>query len=128
MVNLQRFDAPHLAGDILNALRPMYFSNDVAPEVLDQATQHITLESPRAIFDLTLRLHGARPVTPVRPLVLGAQADRISTPGDVRATAALYGVTPIILPGLAHMFMLERKWESVAQALLDWLERDVVRR
>jgi len=34
LVNMQRLDAPHLAGDALAALRPMYFSDDVAPEIL----------------------------------------------------------------------------------------------
>jgi alpha-beta hydrolase superfamily lysophospholipase len=56
--------------------------------------------------------------------VLGASDDRISTPADVKATASLYGVTAVILPGLAHMLMLERDWESVARPLLAWLEGD----
>jgi hypothetical protein len=31
------------------------------------------------------------------------------------------------VPGLAHMMMLERGWETVAQALLQWLEQNVIR-
>jgi hypothetical protein len=31
------------------------------------------------------------------------------------------------VPGLAHMMMLERAWESVARPLLEWLERDALR-
>src|SRR5437899_3558130 len=46
LVNMQRFDAPHLAGDMLAALRPMYFSDDVAPAILVQAVARLTIESP----------------------------------------------------------------------------------
>jgi pimeloyl-ACP methyl ester carboxylesterase len=110
LVNMQRFDAPHLAGDMLAALRPMYFSNDVESEVLLEAAMH-----------LTLRLHDGRPVAATSVFVLGASEDRISTPRDVRATATMYGVNATIIPGLAHMMMLEREWKSAGQPLLDWL-------
>ena len=127
LVNLHRLDAPHLASDVLAALRPMYFSDDVAPEVLVESVAHLTVESPRAILDLTLPQHRVRPPAGPRPLVLGAAGDRIANPGDVRATASFYETTATIVPGLAHMMMLERGWESVAQTLLDWLEKDVRR-
>src|SRR5437899_2097059 len=78
LVNRQRFDAPHLAGDMLAALRPMYFSNDVAPEVLAEAVTHLTTESARALLDLTLRMHDGKPVVATSTLVLGASADRIA--------------------------------------------------
>jgi pimeloyl-ACP methyl ester carboxylesterase len=126
LVNLHRLDAPHLSGDVLAALRPMYFSDDVAPEVLAQAVMHLTVESPRAILDLTLPQHRVPPAA-VRPFVLGVAGDRIATPADVRATALFYDTTATIVPGLAHMMMLEREWEAVAQPLLAWLEKDVVR-
>ncbi len=121
LVNMQRFDAPHLAGDMLAALRPMYFSNDVESEVLLEAAMHLTIESARALMDLTLRLHDGRPVAATSVFVLGASEDRISTPRDVRATATMYGVKATIIPGLAHMMMLEREWKSAGQPLLDWL-------
>ena len=110
---------------MLAALRPMYFSDDVAPAILVQAVARLTIESPRALLDLTLRLHDGKPVAPLPLLVLGASGDRISTPRDVKATASLYGVAPLIIPGLAHMMMLERDWQTAAQPLLDWLEKEV---
>jgi len=122
LVNMQRLDAPHLSGDMLAALRPMYFSDDVAPEILLKAITHLTVESPRALLDLTLRLHDGKPVAAEPLLVLGAGADRISTPGDVKATASLYRTEALIVPGLAHMMMLERGWQAVAEPLLEWLE------
>ena len=125
LVNLHRLDAPHLTGDVLAALRPMYFSDDVDPAVLVESVAHLTVESPRAILDLTMPWHKERPPTPVRPFVLGVTGDRIATPSDVKATASFYDTTATIVPGLAHMMMLERGWESVAQPLLAWLEATV---
>jgi len=127
LVNMQRLDAPHLAGDVLAALWPMYFSADVAPEILAQAVTHLCVESPRAILDLALPLVRGRGQASTQPWVLGAAGDRIATPDDVKATALFYDTTATIVPGLAHMMMLERGWESVAQPLLEWLERDVRR-
>jgi pimeloyl-ACP methyl ester carboxylesterase len=40
--------------------------------------------------------------------VLGADGDRICPPDEVRATARHHGVDAAILPGLAHMLMLEQ--------------------
>jgi len=127
LVNMQRLDAPHLAGDVLAALRPMYFSDDVAPEILARAVTHISAESPRAILDLTLPLVRSRTRPLPRIFVLGAAGDRIATPEDVKATALFYDATATVVPGLAHMMMLERGWETVAQPLLEWLERDALR-
>ena len=53
--------------------------------------------------------------------MLGAEGDRISTPDDVRATAEHHGVGATLVPGLAHMLMLERQWEKPAKELLRWL-------
>ena len=127
LVNLQRLDAPHLAGDVLAALRPLYFSDQVAPEVMAEAMFHIGAESPRAILDLTLRWHDRRPAAEITPFVLGAEGDRIATPADARATAELYQPGATIGPGLAHMMMLERGWRTVAEPLLAWLEEDMPR-
>lgn len=124
LVNLHRLDAPHLSGDVLAALRPMYFSDDVDPAILVEAVSHLTVESPRAILDLTLPWHRVRPSASVRPFVLGATGDRIATPADVKATASFYDTTATMVPGLAHMLMLERGWEAAAKPLLEWLERE----
>ena len=50
-----------------------------------------------------------------------AQADLICTPEDVRATARHHNVEATILPGLAHLLMLEPGWEQVAKALEAWV-------
>ena len=123
LMHMTQLDPGRLNSEVLRALEPYYFSRDVEPQILAQAVRHITEESPRALFDLSLRLHWQLPErkdTPV--LVLGAQGDRICTPDDVRATARHHNVQPVLVDGLAHMLMLERQWERPARAVADWLE------
>ncbi len=122
LFQLAQFDPARLTGRVLDALRPFYFSDDVAPEILAEATAHLCVESPRVLLDLSLRLHWQLPERRSAPLfVLGAEGDRIATADDVRATARHHGVDATVVPGLAHMLMLERKWETPASALLRWL-------
>jgi pimeloyl-ACP methyl ester carboxylesterase len=115
-------DPSRLSADVLNALRPFYFSGDVPPKMLAEAARHLNPESPRALFDLSLRLHWALPPDDHRPMfVLGAAADVICSPDDVRATARHHNVEATILPGLAHLLMLEPGWETAARALEGWI-------
>ena len=123
LMQMNALDPTRLSAQLLEALQPYYFSDDVAPQILAEAPNHLNAESPRALFDLSLRLHWALPTTNGRPVfVMGAAGDRISVPDDVRATARHHGVTPVIVPGLAHMLMLERKWKVAAEALEGWLQ------
>jgi len=122
LLHMGSLDPSRLSGAVLEALRPFYFGDDVEPRVLAEAARHIVGESPRALFDLSLRLHWALPRDTPPPLcVLGAEGDRICLPDDVRATARHHGVEAVLVPGLAHMLMLEPGYESAALALLRWL-------
>ena len=123
LMQMGGLDPARLSSEVLTTLRPFYFSPDVSPGILAEAVRHLNVESPRALMDLSLRLHWALPVANNRPLfVLGAEGDRICTPDDVRATATHHGVPATIVPGLAHMMMLERKWKTSAEALEAWLQ------
>jgi pimeloyl-ACP methyl ester carboxylesterase len=123
LLHMLQFDPTRLTGHVLATLRPFYFSEDVEPAILVEAARHLRAESPRALLDLSLRLHWLLPERGTSPLfVLGAEGDRICTPDDARATARHHGVDATILPGLAHMLMLERRWETSAQALARWLD------
>jgi pimeloyl-ACP methyl ester carboxylesterase len=122
LMHMAMLDPSKLSSHVLDTLRPYYFSDDVERSLLAEATRHLGVESPRALLDLSLRLHWQLPErggTPV--LVLGVDGDRICTPDDVRATAAHYGVEAHMLNGLAHMMMLERRWIEPAQAIAAWL-------
>lgn len=122
LLHLSHFDPARLSTHVLDTLRPFYFSDDVAPEILAEASAHLCAESPRVLLDLSLRMHWQLPERSGTPVfVLGATGDRIATADDVLATARHHGVAPTIVPGLAHMLMLERKWETPARELLRWL-------
>ncbi len=123
IMQMGQLDPGRVTGEVLRALQPYYFSRNVRPEVLREAVRHIGSESPRALFDLSLRLHWqlqTRQGTP--PLVLGVTGDRICTPDDVRSTAHHHGVEPVMVDGLAHMLMLDNEWERPARVLAAWLE------
>jgi len=123
MMQMGGLDPARLSSAVLTTLRPFYFSPDVAPEILIEAVKHLNAESPRALMDLSLRLHWALPAADHRPLfVLGAEGDRICTPDDVRATASHHRAAATIVPGLAHMMMLERQWRNAAEPLEAWLQ------
>jgi pimeloyl-ACP methyl ester carboxylesterase len=123
LLQFGKTDPSQLSAEVLDALRPFYFSDRIAPELLAEAARHFTGESPRALFDLSLRLHWALATRNHRPVfVLGAEGDRICTPHDVRATARHHNVEAVIVPGLAHMLMLEPGWETVAKPLHRWID------
>jgi len=122
LLHMGQLDPARLSARVLGALQQFYFSDDVAPGILAEAGRHLGAESPRALLDLSMRLHWQLPERGGVPvLVMGAEGDRICTPDEVRATARHHGVEPVIIPGLAHMMMLERQWERAARALSDWL-------
>ncbi len=114
-------DPTRLPVDVLTALRPFYFSDGVDPRVLAEAMRHLNGESARVLFDLSLRLHWTEPQANAPTLVLGAQGDRIATPADVRASARHHRVEAVIVPGMAHMLMLEPEWEVAARRIADWI-------
>jgi pimeloyl-ACP methyl ester carboxylesterase len=122
LMQMGAVDPNRLSADVLQALRPFYFSENGSEKLLAEAARHLSPESPRALFDLSLRLHWALPQKDHRPLfVLGAEDDLICTPDDVRATAQHHNVEATILPGLAHLLMLDPGWMQVAKALEGWL-------
>jgi pimeloyl-ACP methyl ester carboxylesterase len=122
LVKLARFDRGEMAADVLAVLRPYYFTDDIAPDLLHEATRHLCPESSRALFDLTVRLPFRRSAAAGSLLVLGATGDRICPPADVRATARQHGVEATIVDGLAHMLMMVPGWERAATALAGFVD------
>ncbi len=114
-------DPTRLSSDVLTALRPFYFSDRVAPAILAEAMRHLNSESARALFDLSMRLHWAEPQASSPAFVMGVTGDRIATPDDVRATARHHRVDATVLPGMAHMLMLEPGWKDAATHLAAWI-------
>jgi non-heme chloroperoxidase len=106
----------------LSALKALYFTDEVDPQVLAELVPHLHQESPRAVFELSLpQSMKARSRAP-EMMVLGAERDALFPPAQVSASAARFGLEAEILPGLPHMFMLEPGWRRAADRLADWLD------
>lgn len=123
LLHLSMLDPTRLSAQVLTALEPFYFSARMDRALLREAAHHLNSESPRALLDLSLRLHWTLPERGTTPLlVLGAEGDRICRVEDVEATARHHGVAPVIVPGLAHMLMLEPGWRRVADAIAAFVD------
>lgn len=123
LMHLATLDPLRLSRQVLNALEPFYFSDRMDRELLREAVHHLNSESPRALLDLSLRLHWMLPERRSPPMfVLGAEGDRICRRDDVLATAQHHDVEAVLVPGLAHMLMLEPAWRLVADALAAWID------
>lgn len=77
-------------------------------------------ESPLAQYEL-LRRRSIGPIAaPV--LVIGAEHDALVPAGDVRRTAARFGVQPVWMRGMGHDVMLDAGWDRTLNVVLDWLD------
>ncbi len=123
LMQMGRFDAGNVSADVLAALRPFYFGDDTDDALVREAGKHLTAESSRALFDLSVRVAAPRISEPTPVFVLGADGDRICRPADVRATAQEHGVDATLVEGLAHMLMLAPGWERAALPLAGWIDR-----
>lgn len=103
-------------------MRRALFSDDLPDEVFEQFTLRAQDESRQ----VGAELQGWRPFAPSpwqvpRMFVMGGETDRFMPSTGVRGTASYYGVKAVMLSHLAHVLMLEPRWESAAEALLEWL-------
>jgi pimeloyl-ACP methyl ester carboxylesterase len=103
-------------------MRRNLFSDDLPDEAYARFVRRAHDESRY----VGVELQGWRPFAPspwqAPPmLVLGGADDRFISPTGIHGTASYYGTEAVILPRLAHVLMLDPRWEAAAQALLDWL-------
>jgi pimeloyl-ACP methyl ester carboxylesterase len=108
--------------------RTLSMEPDILFEGLDAATaraysDRTQPESPFVQWELLLPRRSPTLDCPV--LVVGAPADRLVRPADVARTAAAYGVEPVWFPGMGHDVMLDRGWDRVLHAVLDFAARSL---
>ena len=97
------------------------FGDDMPEALVRRYQERLQDESYRGYLDMML-LDLPRPGRVKTPLlVLGAAEDQIFGPHEIEATAAAYGTTAQIFPGLAHDVMLDEGWQTVAEAMVEWL-------
>lgn len=98
-----------------------FFSNDLPEEQLLEYWKQTQDDSFMAYLDM-VALDLPKPEKVKSPLlVLGAGRDHMIDPREVEATAQAYNTHAEIIPDVAHNSMLEKRWQSVAERILDWL-------
>ena len=106
----------------IDSLKDALFAQPASLTDLQRYLLLSQVESQRAIWDMTMfNLINPEKLNAGPKLVIGAELDHIIPANQVRNTAEVYGVEPVIFPGMGHGMMLERDWEHVAEVLNDWL-------
>ena len=100
-----------------------FFSNDLPKEQLLEYWKQTQDDSFMAYLDMVV-LDLPKPEKVKTPLlVLGVARDNMIGPREVEATARAYNTQAEIIPDVAHNSMLEKRWQSVAERILDWLNK-----
>ncbi|MGH7680042.1 MAG: alpha/beta hydrolase [Gemmatimonadaceae bacterium] len=102
--------------------REAFFSADIPAEELRSYWRLMQDESYMAFLDM-VALNLPTPEKVTTPLlVLGAACDNMLQPGEIDSTARAYHTQAQIIPAVAHSSMLEKRWETVAERILVWLQ------
>jgi alpha-beta hydrolase superfamily lysophospholipase len=101
--------------------REAFFSAGVSDKQVRDFHSRLQDESYRVYLDMMgLNLPQTKKVkTPM--LVLGAVDDGIITTREVEMTARAYDTRAEVFPNIAHDMMLEERWQTVAERMLNWL-------
>jgi alpha-beta hydrolase superfamily lysophospholipase len=98
-----------------------FFSKDLPYEQLLEFWKQTQDDSFMAFLDM-VALDLPRPAKVKTPLlILGAERDNMISPREIEATGRAYNKQAQIIPGVAHNSMLEPRWQSVAERILNWL-------
>ena len=100
------------------------FSADADDAKVAKYSARFGRESFRANLEMIYNLPNPRKVkTPL--LVLGAENDALIPPAKIKKTARAYNADYKIFPDMAHDMMVERNWQTVADFMIEWLEKKV---
>ena len=106
-----------------DAAREALFAKHVDDAILRRYLQRMTLESQRAIWDMSMfNLVNIAAVRRTPLMVLGAEHDQLIPPFLVNATGHSYGVPSRIFAGHGHGFLLEDDSEAIVDAMMEWIE------
>jgi alpha-beta hydrolase superfamily lysophospholipase len=103
--------------------REMLFSEGMSEHEFRKYYDLLQDESFRAYLDMMF-LNLPRPERVKTPiLVLGATNDKAISVAEVESTARAYNTGAEFFPAMAHDMMLEAGWQTVADRILKWLEK-----
>ncbi len=101
-------------------LRPDLMFDGLDEQTATAYLRRMDRESPLVMLQLGMT-HRIGPIySPIA--VVGARADAVVQPADVRHTADMYGVKPIWLPGAGHLVMLDSSHSVGLDIILDWVD------
>ena len=107
----------------LEAARDALFAKPIPDELLTRFLQQMSMESQRAIWDMSMfSLVNISAVRRTPLMVLGVEHDQLIPPFLVNATANSYAVPAHIFPDFGHGFPIEQGGEVIIDAVVDWLE------
>lgn len=110
-----------VTADLTN-LKRLLFSADIDDAALVSALRQFGKESERAIYEMSLPDFSAtRWALSCPTLVVSGQDDVIIPPWLAEQTARQLGVQATLVPGVAHVAMLDVRWQRVANMVLNWL-------
>lgn len=100
------------------------FSAGADDEKIAEYAVQFGKESYRAALEMIWNL--PKPLKIKMPLlVLGAENDALIAPKKIEKTARVFNADCKIFPDMAHDMMLERDWQTVADFMIEWLEKKI---
>ena len=111
------FATPKLAKKFL-------FSANADDEKITGYVRRFGKESYRANLEMIYNLPNPQKVK-TSLLVLGAENDALIAPKKIKITARVFNADCKIFPNTAHDLMLERDWQTVADFMIEWLEKKI---
>lgn len=108
-----------------DAARSLMFSRGPLETDMDYMLDLCGVESIPALLGMLFKRVSGLPSASTPRLVVGADRDRLVSPGDIRRTAQRLGVEPVFIPNSSHMLTVDHRWRTTAAVLTDWLRRDV---
>jgi pimeloyl-ACP methyl ester carboxylesterase len=98
-------------------LKRIIFREDFTEAQMAEVLPNMQEESFLAFLQMVfLRLPGIKSL-PIPTMIIGAEKDFLVSERDTRKMASFYKVTPHIIKGASHSFMLESGWEEVAEKI-----------
>ena len=105
-------------------LRDGLFANQLDAGTFGEFAARVGDESRLAVIGLLGQRNFAPLPWQAQPLlVMGGTRDHLIGLPDLWFTAAWYGTQPVVLPGVAHVIMLDPDWQMAADHVLDWIAR-----
>jgi pimeloyl-ACP methyl ester carboxylesterase len=117
---------PAAFGGRLRLSRRQLFSRGLPAEQAVGYRSRLTGAGAVAQWQLLAHRAALPPVGHPPVLVVGSPDDRVVSRKSLDRTAGRYGGAPLLFPGMGHDLMLDEGWQEPIDAILDWLDKELV--